>query len=112
MDGRQRDLERRFDAIGWGLVFLLFAALAMPRGTVEYAAVAGIGGALLLLNAARAISGLPLRWFSIVLGGALTIAGSGALGGVHMDAFVLFFVLAGVVNIGAAILRPRPAATV
>jgi hypothetical protein len=106
---RKRDLESRFDTIGWGLLFLLFAALAMPNGSAEYAAIAAVGGAMLLLNVVRRLLDVEMRWFSLVLGGALFIAGCGALSGMHMDAFVLFFVLAGVVNIAAAIVRPRPA---
>ena len=109
MDVGKRDLQSRFDTIGWGLLFLLFGALAMPNGTGEYAAVAAIGAAMLLLNVVRRLADVEVRWFSIVLGGALFIAGCGALSGMHMDAFVLFFVLAGVVNILAALLRPRPA---
>jgi hypothetical protein len=104
-----RDLEERFDTVGWGLVFLLFAALALPNGTTEYVAVTAVGGAMLALNAVRRVMDAPVRWFSIVLGGALFIAGCGALGGMHMDAFVLFFVLAGVVNIAAAVFRPARA---
>jgi hypothetical protein len=111
MDTNQRDLDRRFDTVGWGLLFLLFGALAMPNGTGEYAAVAAIGAGMLLLNALRRLADVPIRWFSVILGSALLIAGCGALGGMHMDAFVLFFVLAGVVNIAAAVVRPRPAAT-
>ena len=107
VDSNRRDLEQRFDAVGWGLVFLLFAALALPSGTGEYVAVTALGGAMLLLNAVRRLADVPVRWFSVVLGGALFIAGCGALQGLHMDAFVLFFVLAGVVNISVAILRPR-----
>jgi hypothetical protein len=105
----RRDLERRFDTVGWGLLFLLFGALAMPNGTAEYVAVSAIGAAMLVLNVLRRLVDVDVRWFSVVLGAALFIAGCGALSGMHMDAFVLFFVLAGVANILAAIVRPRPA---
>ena len=109
IERNRRDLEQRFDTVGWGLVFFLFAALAMPNGTGEYIAVTAVGGGMLALNAIRRALDIPIRWFSVVLGGALPVAGCGALGGLHMDAFVLFFVLAGLVNVGAAILRPRRA---
>ena len=50
-----------------------------------------------------------MRWFSVILGAALLIACTGALASVHMDVFALFFVIAGVVTIGGAILTPRRA---
>jgi hypothetical protein len=109
VDSGKHELEGRFDAIGWGLLFFLFGALALPNGTAEYASVAALGAALLGLNGVRVAAGVPVRWFSVILGAALLIAGTGAMVSVHMDAFALFFVIAGVVTIGGAILTPRRA---
>ena len=109
VDSGKHELEGRFDAIGWGLLFFLFGALALPNGTAEYASVAALGAALLGLNGVRDAAGVPVRWFSVILGAALLIAGTGAMVSVHMDAFALFFVIAGVVTIGGAILTPRRA---
>ena len=53
MNDRKWDLERRLDDVGWGLLFLAFAALALPNGTAEYASVAAVGAAMLGLNAVR-----------------------------------------------------------
>lgn len=106
MDERKRDLEKRFDDIGWGLLFLAFAALALPNGTAEYASVAAVGAGMLGLNAVRVIAGVPIRWFSTVLGATGLVAGIMALGGVKVDAFALFFVFLGVLTIGAAVVRP------
>ena len=107
MDPHERELEDRLDSVGWGLLFLLFGALALPNGTAEYASAAATGAAMLGLNVARFILDVPVRWFSIILGTVMAVAGSGALFGVKMDVFVLFFVLAGVVTIVAAIVKPR-----
>jgi hypothetical protein len=106
---RRRELVDRFDNIGWGLLFLLFAVVALPSGVVQYASAAAVGGAMLVLNAARVVAAVPIRWFSIILGGAFLIGGGAALGGIHMDVFLLFFVLAGVVTIAGAIFKPRRA---
>jgi hypothetical protein len=106
MDDRKRDLEKRFDGVGWGLLFLAFAALALPNGTAEYASVAAVGAAMLGLNAVRVIAGVPIRWFTTVLGATGLVAGAMALGGVKVDAFALFFVFLGIVTIAAAIVRP------
>lgn len=106
MDARKEDLEKRFDDIGWGLLFLLFAALALPKGTAEYASVAVVGAGMLGLNAARIVAGVEVRWFTIVLGATGLVAGAVALAGVKIDAFALFFVFLGVLTIVAAIVRP------
>jgi hypothetical protein len=106
MDERKRDLEKRFDDIGWGLLFLAFAALALPSGTAEYASIAVVGAGMLGLNGVRVVAGVPVRWFSTVLGATGLVAGIMALGGVKVDAFALFFVFLGVLTIGAAVVRP------
>ena len=98
-------LEARLDSIGWGLLFLLVAALALPNGTAEYASVAVVGGLLIGLNLARLAYGVPIRWFSVILGASMTIAGGGALAGVRLDLFVVFFALAGIVTIATALIR-------
>jgi hypothetical protein len=102
-------LEARLDTVGWGLLFLLVAALALPGGTAEYVSVAAVGGAMIVLNVARVVLGVPVRWLSVVLGASMAIAGGAALGGMKMDVFVLFFALAGAINVAVALLRPaRP----
>jgi len=106
MDLGKRELEGRFDAVGWGLLFILLGALALPKGPLLCASAA-VGGAMLALNGVRIAMGLPIRWFSVLLGSAILVAGGGALASVHMDAFVVFFLLAGVVTIASAVLKPR-----
>ena len=107
MDSKKRknQLEKSLDDVGWGLLFLAFAAVALPRGTTEYAAIAGVGAGLLVLNAVRIALGVPINWFSTILGATGLFAGSLALAGTHVDAFVVFCVLAGAVTITAASVR-------
>ena len=107
MDPHKLELEERLDSVGWGLLFLLFGALALPNGAAEYASAAAVGAAMLGLNVLRIVLDVPVRWFSIILGTVMAVAGSGALAGVKMDVFVLFFVFAGAVTIVGAIARPR-----
>ena len=106
MDIHKMELDSRYDTVGWGLLFLLLGALALPNGTAEYASVAVVGAAMLVLNGLRVVAGLPLRWFTIILGAVMLVAGTGALTGLHLDVFVLFFLLAGVVTIAGALIRP------
>jgi hypothetical protein len=108
-DARIEELQDRFDSIGWGLLFLLFAALALPNGSVEYASAAAVGGLMLALNGVRIVMSVPVRWFSVALGAVMLVAGSGALVGVKMDVFVLFFAAAGLITIaGALVHREQP----
>ncbi len=109
IDPRRQELARRFDNVGWGLLFLLIAVLALPNGMTEYIAAAAVGGAMLGLNGVRVAAGVPVRWFSVFLGTTFLVGGSGAAAGVHMDVFLLFFAIAGVVTIFGAIVGPRRA---
>ncbi len=104
--GNREGLDDRLDTVGWGLVFLLFAVLAMPSGTATYAFAAGVGALMLGLNALRFALGVPVRSLSLVLGAATLAAAIGALAGVGIDAFVVFFVLLGLATIAGAVLRP------
>jgi len=106
IDSRGQELARRFDNVGWGLLFLLIAVLALPNGMTEYVAAAAVGAAMLGLNGVRVAAGVPMRWFSVFLGTAFLVGGSGAAAGVHMDVFLLFFAMAGVVTIFGAIIGP------
>jgi hypothetical protein len=109
VDTRKPDLENRLDAAGWGLLFLLMGALSLPNGSAEYASAAAVGALMVGLNLFRVFEGVPVRWFSVILGAVMLAAGTGALVGYHMDVFVLFFVLAGIVTLGGAIVRTNRA---
>jgi len=102
---RPAALEDRLDSIGWGLLFLFVAALALPSGTAEYASVAVLGGLFLLLNVGRILLGVRASWLSVIIGSSMLIGGVSALAGTKVDLFALFFLLVGLVTIAAA-LRP------
>ena len=104
-DSRVQELQERLDAIGWGLLFLFFAALALPSGTTEYAAVAILGGLMLALNAVRIALDVSVRWFAVVLGASMLVGGGAALQGVKLDLVILFFLFAGLIAIASA-FRP------
>lgn len=104
-DPHRLQLENPLDNIGWGLLFLLFGVLALPSGTVEYVSAAAVGAAMLGLNGVRLLVALPLRWFSAILGTVFFVGGIGALVGVRVDVFLLFFVIAGVVTIAGALVQ-------
>lgn len=107
MDIDKMELDSRYDTVGWGLLFLLFGVLAFPRGTAQYASVAIVGAAMLGLNGLRFLADLPMPWFSSIFGAVMLVAGVTALAGLHVDVFVLFFLVAGVVTIAGALIEPR-----
>ena len=87
--------RQRLNTIGWGLVFLLIGSLALPRGQIEYAAVTTVGALMLALNAVLVAVWHKGDLFTSVLGATALIAGLGAMAGVTIDAFALFFLLLG-----------------
>ncbi len=107
MSGKHSVMEERLEAIGWGCVFLLIAAITLPSGAMQYASIAAVGVAILGLNLYGALAHIEVSWFGVVLGASCAIGGAAALAGVHTDLFVLFFVLAALVTIALA-LRPQP----
>ena len=107
MNAGARPLAGRFDAAGWGLLLVLFGALALPRGVGEFALVAGTGAAMLGLNTLRAMAGVPVAWFGIILGAVALVAGVGAIVGVTVPAVALLFILLGLGTIIGAVVRSR-----
>jgi hypothetical protein len=77
-----KTLNKRYEAVAWGAMFLLLGILSLIPGDQNDVFVLGIGIILLGLNLARYLSKIPTNGFTITLG-------------------VLAFVLGGV-----AVLRP------
>jgi hypothetical protein len=102
-----KELENRLEAVGWGLILLLIAALALPNGNAEYVSVAAVGAAMLLLNMVRKARGIAVAWFSAILGTSMLAGGTAAVFGLKMDVFVVFFALAGAVVIAGAVVGRR-----
>ena len=105
MHAPRATLEDRFENAANGLLFLLIAALALPSGIPEYAAIVVLGALMLAVNVARMKAGIRMRWFSITVGAWAVIGGVGALAGLKVDAFALFFLVLGLVALGAAAFR-------
>ncbi len=97
--------RERLDTVGWGLVFLLVGTVALPGGPAQYAAVAGVGTLLLGLSVALARLERRLDLFSAVLGATALASGLGALAGLRIDAFALFFILLGLVMVVVPLVR-------
>jgi hypothetical protein len=102
---RPEILDDRLDTVAWGLVAVMVGVIALPGGAVAYALAAATGAGFLLVNGVRRLAGLPIRWFSLVLGIVLLAAATAAFAGVAVDVFAAFFIVLGVVVIGGALLR-------
>jgi hypothetical protein len=99
--------EDRFQTAVEGALLLLLAALFLPSGTGEFAAVAAAGALLLLLNAGRLLAGIRPHWFSVTVGAWAVACGSFALAGIVLNDIAVFFLLLGLILLGAAALQGR-----
>jgi hypothetical protein len=100
----QRAASKRFDELGWALFLILIGALwLLPAGTVpEGTWLVGAGLILLGTSAARALKGINVSGFAVVLGVLALVAGLGHLAGVKVPVFAILFIIIG----ASIILRP------
>jgi hypothetical protein len=99
-----QEVERRLDAVGWGLLFLLTGVLLLvvvPEGTW----LAGVGAILLGVSAAKAVLHATVSWFIVLLGMVALMTGIGEMAGIDVPGLPLLLILCGVVLIGAQVFR-------
>jgi len=63
-----KTLNKRYEAVAWGLIFLLLGGFSLVPGDQTGLVLLGVGVIFLGLNLVRNINGIPVNWFSIVLG--------------------------------------------
>jgi hypothetical protein len=90
-----RDLIRRIEAIGWGLLLLMTGVLLLVPGLPEGTWLVGLGLLMLGLNATRHFAGLPLDRFGVILGAGAVLAGLGAMAGMDIPVFALGLIVWG-----------------
>ena len=95
-DSERRPREKRFDDIGWGLLFLAVRRAGAAQGDGGVRVCGGGGRRNARPQRGPDVAGVEIRWFTIVLGATGLVAGAMALAGVKIDAFALFFVFLGV----------------
>ena len=106
---------RDFDAIAWGVFFILWGVTelfpALPNGT----GALGIGLILLGLNAARHLAGLPTSSFTIAVGILALVWGGLDLAGVllslpfEIPVFAILLVVLGVIVLARQVSANRNA---
>lgn len=106
---QKRALDRRLDAIGWGLFFIMIGAswLApetwIPEDKGFPAAAIGVGAILLLVNFARSLYAIRPKGGAVVIGIVALTYGISSFYGVDLPIFAILFILIG----AAIILFPR-----
>jgi hypothetical protein len=101
----QRNLLRRIDAIGWGLLFLMTGTLALIPGLPDGTWLVGLGVLMLGLNATRLFVGLPLDRFGMIVGSGAVVAGLGIMAGIDVPVFALLLIVCGVAIIAGQVGR-------
>jgi hypothetical protein len=110
MNAMQKNLESRIDSAGWGVFFLMSGAMLLVPGLPAGSWLTGVGILLIGLSALRAMLGLPVSTFSVMMALVLVATGLGEAAGVAVPWFALMLVLCGVaLVIGQLVSRPRVA---
>ena len=74
-----KNLDKRYQTIAWGGIFLLLGILALIPGNQDAVFVLALGIIFLGLNLARYVSKIPVVPFSIIIGCLAFILGTVAL---------------------------------
>ena len=93
----QRALNKRLEALGWGLFLVMIGGLWLVPGELvrEGTWLIGVGVIMLGLNAARFLNKIKMSWFTIVLGVLALAAGLGDYVGVDLPLIPILLVLVG-----------------
>src|SRR5512144_2218678 len=94
-DAHRLELDRRLDAAGWGLFFLMSGALLLIPGVPDGTWLAGVGAILLGFSAVRWMTGLTMSWFAVIFGVVALASGAGAIVGVSVPGFALLLISCG-----------------
>lgn len=90
LDTREKEVNSRLDTIGWGVVLVIIGLSALAGSTSEWSWFSEHGwmiavGALFLgINAYRLAVGIPISWFTTILGAFAVAGGVADLTGVDL----------------------------
>ncbi|HLE29747.1 MAG TPA: hypothetical protein VI793_16605 [Anaerolineales bacterium] len=106
-----------YGPIAWGVFFVWWGALepfkSLPESAAYGALSVGIGLILLALNAARALNGIPTRWFTTALGilalvlGGLLLAISVMRLPFELPVFAILLITFGAILLARVLQRSR-----
>lgn len=106
----RHELESRIDSVGWGLFFVMSGAMLLVPGLPDGSWLTGVGALLIALSALRAMLGLPVSTFGVIVASVLVVTGVGVIAGVAVPWFALLLVLCGVALIVGETIRRNHAA--
>jgi hypothetical protein len=100
-DVRKKALDKRLDALGWGLFLIMIGGLMLvPEGRIpEGTWLIGTGLIILGTNLVRYLNNIIISGFWVVVGVLAFAAGVGAVFGIDLPVFAILLIL-----IGAGIL--------
>jgi len=106
-------LNRRFDAIGWGALFIWWGTTELLNFLPDGTGAIGIGLILLGVNAARSRNGIPASGFSTTLGILALVWGGLELAGVvlslpfEIPVFAILLIVLGVIILKGGLTGSR-----
>lgn len=103
----ERALDRKIDAVGWG-IFFLWVGVALLANLSWGAGLVGVGVITIGGQVWRRYAGVKVERFWVFIGGLFAVAGIWNLLDVRVDLVPLLFIAAGV-YILASMRRPRRA---
>ncbi len=107
-DVDNRGLERKLEAIGWGL-FFVWVGVAIIADVGWGAGLIGVGLITLLGQAVRKYFGVKTGTFWILLGSFFVLGGLWVLLAIHLSFVPVLCVIAGLVLVVSALAsRPKP----
>ncbi len=107
-DTTRHELDKRLDAAGWGLFFVMSGAVLLVPGLPDGTWLAGVGALLVALSAVRWQLSLPVSTFAVILGVVLVASGAGAMAGIAVPGFSLLLIACGVALVAGTLVRRHP----
>ena len=106
-------LDRRYDAIGWGALFIWWGITELIQVLPDGSGAIGVGLILLGVNAARTRNGIPTSSFSMTLGilalvwGGLELAGAVLSLPFEIPVFAILLIVLGMMILAGELTRNR-----
>lgn len=106
-------IHRDYESIAWGAIFIWWGVTELIPTLPHGAGALGIGMILLGLNAARALNGISVSWFSIGVGilalvwGGLELAGALLALPFEVPVFAILLITLGLIVLGRELLQAK-----
>jgi hypothetical protein len=90
LDTREKEINSRIDTIGWGVVLVIIGLSALAGSTSEWrwfsehGWMIAVGALFIGINLYRLTVGIPISWFTTILGAFAVAGGLADLTGVDL----------------------------